>query len=50
MGADPDPADSRGRTPIVIADIIPIDKAALLFHDLTIQAGRLPKIMPKDLR
>lgn len=49
-GADPDPADSPGRTPIVIADIIPIDKAAPLFHDLTVQAGRPPKIMPKDLR
>jgi ankyrin repeat protein len=49
-GADPDPQNERGMTPIQIADIIPIDKAALLFYDLTIKAGRAPKVLPKDIR
>jgi len=37
-------------TPIQIAAIIPIDKAALLFYDLIIKAGRAPKVLPKDIR
>jgi ankyrin repeat protein len=49
-GADPDSVNDRGRTPIQIADIIPIDKAALLFYDLIIKAGRTPKVLPKDIR
>jgi ankyrin repeat protein len=42
-GADLDPSDSSGRTPIMIADILPIDKAVDLMTKLIKQSGKVPK-------
>jgi ankyrin repeat protein len=42
-GADLDPQDVNGRTPIIIADILPIDKAVELMTRLIIQTGNKPK-------
>jgi len=42
-GADLDPSDSTGRTPIMIADILPIDKAVELMTKLIKQTGKVPK-------
>jgi ankyrin repeat protein len=49
-GAALDDADGRGRTPIEIADYLPIDKAVNLLYDLIIESGNLPKKLPKDLQ
>lgn len=48
-GADPDPMDDNGFTPIRISDILPIDKASALFYKLTLEQGRKVHIMPKDI-
>ena len=42
-GADLDPSDSTGRTPIMIADLLPIDKAVDLMTKLIKQSGKVPK-------
>jgi len=42
-GADLDPSDSSGRTPIMIADLLPIDKAVELMTKLIKQSGKVPK-------
>ena len=42
-GAELDPSDSSGRTPIMIADILPIDKAVDLLTKLIKQSGQVPK-------
>ncbi len=42
-GADLDPQDSTGRTPIMIADLLPIDKAVDLLTKLIKQSGNVPK-------
>ena len=49
-GADPDPIDHGGRTAISTADVWPIEKASMLLYELTIAAGKTPKIRPTDLR
>jgi ankyrin repeat protein len=42
-GAKLDEKDRRGRTPIEIADILPIDKAVELLTELIIKSGATPK-------
>ena len=42
-GAELDPSDSTGRTPLMIADIQPIDKAVELLTRLIKQTGAKPK-------
>ena len=42
-GADLDPSDSTGRTPVMLADLLPIDKAVDLLTKLIKQAGKVPK-------
>ena len=49
-GADPDPIDAGGRTAISTADVWPMEKAAMLLYELTVAAGREPKILPTNLR
>ena len=49
-GADPDPQGENGWTAISVADWYPVEKASRLFYELTIAAGRQPKILPTDLR
>ena len=49
-GADPDPQDEDGWTAISMADIYPVEKASMLMYELTLAAGRQPKILPTDLR
>ncbi len=46
-GADLDPQDSRGRTPLGLADILPIDKAVTLLTRLIEQSGNTPKTPSK---
>jgi ankyrin repeat protein len=46
-GAPLDEKDARGRTPIVIADILPIDKAVELLTKLIVAGGAQPKIPSK---
>jgi len=46
-GADLDPQDVTGRTPIQIADILPIDKAVELMTKLIIASGKQPKVPSK---
>ena len=46
-GAPLDEKDARGRTPIVIADVLPIDKAVELLTKLIIASGAQPKIPSK---
>ncbi len=46
-GADPDPLDANGRTPIVIANFLPIDKGVELLAKLIEKSGKTPKISPK---
>jgi uncharacterized protein len=46
-GADPDPLDANGRTPIVIANFLPIDKGVELLAMLIERSGKTPKISPK---
>jgi hypothetical protein len=42
-GADVDPEDVNGRTPIVIANFLPIDKAVTLMNQLIVDSGKTPK-------
>jgi ankyrin repeat protein len=42
-GADLDAEDANGRTPIVIANFLPIDKAVTLMNDLIVASGKTPK-------
>lgn len=49
-GADPDPIDDGGRTAISTADVWPIEKASMLLYELTLDAGKEPRILPTDLR
>ena len=49
-GADPDPIDDGGRTAISTADVWPMEKAAMLLYEITVAAGREPKILPTALR
>ena len=49
-GADPDLQDEDGRTAISMADSYPVEKASMLLYELTLAAGRQPKILPTDLR
>jgi ankyrin repeat protein len=46
-GAELDPVDSTGRTPIILADILPIDKAVELLTKLIVQTGATPKTATK---
>ena len=46
-GADLDPQDVNGRTPIQIADVLPIDKAVELMTKLIVQSGQQPKTPSK---
>ena len=46
-GADPDALDANGRTPIVIANFLPIDKGVELLVKIIEQSGKTPKISPK---
>lgn len=46
-GAAVDELDSRGRTPISIANILPIDNAVDLLTKLIEESGKTPKISPK---
>lgn len=46
-GADPDGLDANGRTPIAIANILPIDKGVELLVQLIERDGKTPKISPK---
>ena len=46
-GAELDPADVGGRTPIMIADQLPIDKAVELLTQLIKQSGATPKVSTK---
>jgi cytohesin len=50
QGAELDPLDSTGYTPIRIADILPIDKASMLLYKLILASGGTPKVMPSDLQ
>ncbi len=43
-GADPDPMNKAGRTPISIADVLPIDKAVNLLTETIEKSGKTPKI------
>jgi ankyrin repeat protein len=45
-GADVDPEDVNGRTPIVIANFFPIDKAVTLMTKLITDSGKTPKKSP----
>jgi hypothetical protein len=42
-GAELDPSDTNGRTPIMYADILPIDKAVELMTRLIRKNGGVPK-------
>jgi hypothetical protein len=46
-GADVDPEDNAGRTPIVIANFLPIDEAVTLMTQLITDSGKTPKKSPK---
>ena len=46
-GAPVDEKDARGRTPIAVADILPIDKAVDLLTQLILKSGATPKIPSK---
>jgi hypothetical protein len=46
-GAPLDERDGRGRTPIDLADILPIDKAVDLLQDLIKKSGATPKTPSK---
>jgi len=47
QGAPLDETDNRGRTPIVYANLPPIDKAVTLLRELIIESGAQPKIIPR---
>jgi uncharacterized protein len=46
-GAPLDEKDARGRTPISVADVLPIDKAVELLTQLIVKSGSQPKIPSK---
>ncbi len=46
-GAELDPEDVNGRTPIIVADVLPIDKAVDLLTKLILQTGQKPKTPSK---
>ena len=46
-GAPLDETDGRGRTPLFYADLLPIDKAVTLLHDLIIKSGAQPKVVSR---
>ena len=46
-GADLDVKDNRGRTPIAIADILPLDTVVDLLTKLIIKSGRTPQTVTK---
>ncbi len=46
-GADLDEVDARGRTPITVANILPIDSAVTLLANLIEASGKTPKQSPK---
>ena len=46
-GAELDPADKTGRTPLMVADILPIDKAVDLLTKLITDSGATPKTASK---
>ena len=46
-GAPLDEKDARGRTPIDIADILPIDKVVDLLTELIMKSGATPKTPSK---
>ena len=46
-GADLDVKDSRGRTPIAIADILPLDTVVELLTDLIVKSGHTPQTFTK---
>jgi uncharacterized protein len=46
-GVPLDEKDARGRTPIAIADLLPIDKAVDLLTQLIVKSGATPKIPSK---
>jgi ankyrin repeat protein len=46
-GADLDPIDVNGRTPLMIADIIPIDNAVDLLTKLIRASGAQPHVASK---
>jgi ankyrin repeat protein len=46
-GAKLDEKDASGRTPIQIADFLPIDKAVDLLTELIIKSGATPKVRSK---
>ena len=46
-GADLDPVDANGRTPIIIADVLPIDMAVELLTKLITASGAKPHVATK---
>jgi ankyrin repeat protein len=46
-GADLDPVDANGRTPIIIADVLPIDDAVALLTKLIKASGAEPHVKTK---
>ena len=44
------PQDEDSWTAILMADIYPVEKTSMLMYELTLAAGRQPKILPTDLR
>ncbi len=46
-GAELDPVDANGRTPLILADFLPIDKAVELLTKLIEQTGAKPKTATK---
>jgi ankyrin repeat protein len=46
-GADLDVKDNRGRTPIAIADILPLDTVVELLTQLILKSGRTPQTFTK---
>jgi uncharacterized protein len=46
-GAPLDETDSYGRTPLFYAKLTSIDQGVTLLHDLIIQSGAQPKVMPR---
>jgi hypothetical protein len=46
-GAQLDAKDDRGRTPIAIADILPLDQIVELLTDLIVKSGHTPQIYTK---
>ena len=46
-GAPLDEIDSRGKTPIFYANLLPIEKAVTLLQELVLQSGAQLKIVPR---